>query len=127
MLDLVQKALNRVSPFMDRLLAKIGTPLAAFLLWLVTAVVGLIEIYIVREMLLRLAARIWGTQANRQAYGIAVSIGNGATFILAVLWIAVVIGGGEYHVKHLGKRKSWRLFARTIAVELAILILALFI
>ena len=48
-------------------------------------------------------------------------------FPLAILWLAMVVGGGEYHYKSFGQPRSWRLFARTIAVEVSIFALALFI
>ena len=46
---------------------------------------------------------------------------------LAFLWIAAVIGCGEYHYRRFGQPRSWRLFGWVIAVELSILVLALFI
>jgi hypothetical protein len=45
-------------------------------------------------------------------------------FISAMLWIALVIGGGEYHYRRIGQRSSWKLFGRTIAGQLSILILS---
>jgi hypothetical protein len=47
--------------------------------------------------------------------------------ILAVAWIGVAIGGAEYHYKRVGQPSSWKLFSRTLAVEISILVLALFV
>ena len=93
----------------------------ALILWIATAAVGLWEIVIVRGMLLRIYARFWSD------YWPAVNLGNWAVFILGAMWLVLVVGGGEYHYRRVGRRESWRLFGRTIAVEVAILILALFI
>jgi hypothetical protein len=107
---------------------KIGASLAAFLLWAASAVLGLWEIWIVREMMLRVYVRFWaGDKLSGNDYWLSVGLGNWLVFILAVVWIGVVIGGGEYHAKHVGQPKSWKLFARTIGVQVAILVLALFI
>nr|HID13925.1 hypothetical protein [Anaerolineae bacterium] len=86
-----------------------------------TAAVGLWEIVIVRGMLLRIYARFWSD------YWSAVNVGNWAVFVLGAAWLALAVGGGEYHYKRVGQHGSWRLFGWTIAAEVAILILALFV
>ena len=93
----------------------------ALILWVATAAVGLLEIVVVREMLFRIYARFWSS------YWPSVALGNWAMLVLGIVWIAFVIGGGEYHYKRVGQRSSWKLFGWTIAVEVAILVLALFI
>ena len=93
----------------------------ALILWIATAVVGLWEIVIVRGMLLRLYAYFGGE------YWPAVNMGNWIVFILGATWLVLVVGGGEYHYRRVGQRGSWRLFGWTIGVEIAILVLALFI
>jgi hypothetical protein len=109
-------------------LGKVGTALLAFVLWAVTSIVGLVEIYIIREMVLRVYSRFF---SDERAYGNdywgGVALGNCLVVVLAILWIGLAIGAGEYHYKHLGEPRSWRLFARVIAVEVSILVLALFI
>jgi len=109
-------------------LGKFGAGILAFVLWIVTGALGLVEIWIIRQMMLRVYARFFAEEAARgDVYWGSIALGNWLVFILAIVWIALVIGGGEYHVKYVGKPKSWRLFARTIAVQLSILFLALFI
>jgi hypothetical protein len=109
-------------------LGKFGAGILAFVLWIVTGALGLVEIWIARQMTLRVYARFFAEEAALgDVYWGSIALGNWLVFILAIVWIALVIGGGEYHVKYVGKPKSWRLFARTIAVQLSILVLALFI
>jgi hypothetical protein len=111
-----------------RRLGKTGAGVLAALLWLATAALGLFEIWLVREMVLRVYARFEsGGPAYGEAYWGGLAVGNWLVLVLGVVWIALVIGGGEYHAKHFGQRRSWRLFSRTLAVQLAILVLALFI
>jgi hypothetical protein len=49
------------------------------------------------------------------------AVGVWLTVPLSILWIAIVVGGGEYHYRHVGQRSSWRLFGLTIGFELLIL------
>ncbi len=109
-------------------LGKVGTALVAFVLWAVTSIVGLFEIYLVHEMVLGVYGRFF---ADERAYGTdywgGVALGNCLVVVLAIVWIGLAIGAGEYHYKHLGQPRSWRLFARVIAVEVSILVLRLFI
>jgi len=111
-----------------RQMGKIGSGVLALILWAATAALGLFEIWVVRKMALRVFARFFvDGSASQYDYWGGIALGNWVVFILAVVWIGLVIGGGEYHYKYVGQPKSWRLFARTSAVELSILVLALFI
>lgn len=93
----------------------------AFLLWLGTAAIGLYEIFVVREIFFQLFARF------SQDYWLAVALGAWGVMVLAAVWIAAFVGGGEYHYRHLGTRASWRLFGWTIGIELTILLVAFLI
>ena len=53
------------------------------------------------------------------------SAANWSVVVAALVW--VVIGGGEFHRRRVGQRSSWRLFGLTIAVEVVVLVLSLFI
>jgi len=109
-------------------MGKIGSGALAFILWAATAALGLFEIWVIHEMTLRVFARFFASgSVSEYDYWGGIALGNWVVFILAVVWIGLVIGGGEYHYKHVGQPRSWRLFARTITVELSILVLALFI
>jgi hypothetical protein len=102
-------------------LKQISAGVLALILWIVTAAVGLWEIVVVRQMLLRVYGR-FGSD-----YWVGVSLGNWVVLLLAFVWLAFVVGTGEYHRGHVGQRSSWKVFGWTIAVEVAILVLAFFI
>jgi len=46
---------------------------------------------------------------------------------MAILPIAIIIGGFEYQHRNMGKPEGWVMLARTLAVEIGILLLALYI
>ncbi len=98
-------------------------------LWLLTAILGVLSALAARAMVIRNYLRFFPTEAW------AASVGKGGlsllnilvSFTLAFFVIAVIIGGFEYHHRRGGTQKSWRLIAQTLAVELALLLLPLFI
>jgi hypothetical protein len=49
------------------------------------------------------------------------------SFPLGFLVIAIIIGGFEFHFRRAGTEESRWMFARTLAVEFGILLLALFL
>ena len=109
-------------------LRSVASGVLAFILWAGTAVLGLYEIILVREMLFRICTRLWSSSGGYgMDYWRAVALGNWAALPLAIVWIALVIGGGEYHYKRAGQRSSWKLFGWTITAELLILILPLLV
>lgn len=91
------------------------------LLWLLTAALGIWSIILIRDLILGNYVRF-------------VPGGDGAPLlntlllpVLALLWIGITLGGAEYHLKHVGEPGSWTFLSRVLAVELAILLLPLFI
>ncbi len=92
---------------------------AAVILWLVTAALGLADVYFVRELFFAVYARLAKDNAP------ALFWGDMLVVLAAVGFVAFLIASGEYHRKHVGERKSWRLFAWSLAVMLAIPIIAL--
>ncbi len=102
-------------------LKRIPAGLLAILLWIATCALGLLELYLLQEMVLRVYVR-FGSD-----YYSGVNIRNVVVLILALLYIAFAIGTGEYHYRRFGQRSSWRLFGWTIAVQLAILVLCYFV
>ncbi len=110
---------------------KLTTKAAAFVLWLVTAVGGLWQIGLVRDMLFRLMFRFQPAgRSGYEAFKLQQRVGALSiffVFLLGMIWIAVVIGGAEYHRRRIGRPESWRLFVRVLAVEFAIALLPLFI
>jgi hypothetical protein len=105
---------------------KIPAGILAVLLWIVTAILGLVDILAVRNIAQGIAARI-RSDTRGSSYWAYVNAGNWSVVVAAVIWIVVVVGSGEYHRVKVGQRSSWKLFGWTIAVEVAILILPLFL
>lgn len=100
----------------------------AFVLWAGTAAASLAAIPTVLDIALRVYAAFWGDYGFYGSdYRSALALRNFLVFPLALLCLAITGGGGEYHYKHFGRPRSWRLFARTIAVEVSIFVLALFV
>ena len=97
-------------------------------LWVFTSVLSFLEILTVRAMVLRIYSHFAVTYGfyGRQAFA-AQGLGSATLVVMGIACIAVAVGCGEYHLKHFGQPESWRLFERTIAAELAILVLPLFI
>ena len=105
-----------------------GLGVLAVALWVGTSVLIFLEILTVREIVLRVYAHFavtygfygrsyWGSQALSIA----------SLLVMAIVCIGVMIGCGEYHIRHFGDPKSWRLFGWTISAELSILVLAMFV
>jgi anti-sigma factor RsiW len=89
--------------------------LLALVLWIGTALVGLQVIVTVLDLVTWL---LFSGVSSRSA-----TLGPWVLIPLGIGWIALVIGGGEFHYEHLGEPSSWRLFAATICAEAFILIL----
>jgi hypothetical protein len=84
----------------------------AFVLWIGTAIVGLQVIVVILDLLLWLSSR-----------GFSVNLAVISIWPLGIAWIAMVVGGGEYHYERAGQRSSWRLFGWTVVIELLMLVL----
>ena len=109
-------------------LGRVGSGVLAVLLWLVAALLGLWEIVVVREMVLRIYSRLFvGERTSGHEYWGGVALGNWLVLILGVIWISVAIGLGEYTYRHLGEPGPWKWFGRVIGVQLALLVLAFII
>jgi hypothetical protein len=107
---------------------KVGVGMIAFTLWVALAIIGLLQINTIIEIVLRVYAGLWGDYGVYGSdYWGGVMLRNVLLIVLSLSWIAIFIGGGEYHAKRVGQPKSWKLFGRTIAVELSIFALALYI
>ena len=99
-------------------------------LWLITAVLGAFSFFAGRRMVMSTFSRFFslapagGAQTGRDAYSMMNIL---ISFPLAFLVIAIVIGGFEYHFRRAGTEASRWMFARTLAIETGILLLALFL
>jgi hypothetical protein len=111
---------------------KIPVGWLAALLWLASVALAMVEIVVVRELVMRFYALLvnWINPAA-QRYGpefwSALSLRNFVVLILALLVLIFAVATGEYHARRVGTRSSWKLFAWSFGVELAILLLAYFI
>lgn len=88
-------------------------------LWLASIALLIADIYFVRELFFVVYARFARDAA------VALLWGNVIVVAAAILVVGFIIASGEYHRKHHGKPGSWRLFAWTFGVGLAIPLLAL--
>jgi len=100
----------------------------AVALWVFTSVLSFLEILTVRAIVLRIYGHFAITYGfySRELRRAQV-LGMGTVVVMGILCLGVAIGCGEYHLKNFGQPQSWRLFSRTMAAEVAILVLALFI
>jgi hypothetical protein len=93
----------------------------AYSLWFVSAVLAVLTYLAGREMILRNYVRFF---PSGEAYFLVNSITSVA---MAILPIAIIIGGFEYQHRNMGKPQGWAMLARTFALEIGMLLLALFI
>ncbi|MCK4901414.1 MAG: hypothetical protein KAS38_21705 [Anaerolineales bacterium] len=97
--------------------------------WFLTAVLAVLSFLASREIIIRTYLRFFPWDAGR------VQTGQGGlpllniliSLPLAMLVIAIVIGGFEYQHRNMNEPQAWRLLARTLALEFGILLLALYI
>ena len=109
----------------DRILEAKPTPRViglAYGLWFVSVALGVLTYLAGREMIIRTYARFFPLGlGSLSLVNVVVSIA------MAILPIAIIIGGFEYQHRNMGKSEAWVMLARTFAVEVGILLLALFI
>jgi hypothetical protein len=104
----------------------LGLRLLAVGLWIVTSVLSFLLITGVLDLITRIYAAFWGgSRFYGDAYWGIVTLRQLLSLPLALLSIGVIIGSGEYHVRHFNEPSSWALFARILAVEVALLMLTL--
>jgi hypothetical protein len=85
--------------------------------WLFTAGLGLVEIYLSRQMVVR----IWGRFSTDVPT--ATLAGHVMVVIMALVWLTYVIIAGEVGLKRIANDGGWTIFAWAVAIELLILIL----
>jgi hypothetical protein len=101
---------------------KLVSKLLAAVLWLISIILGLVDIDLFYQIIVAIFARFWPTR-----YGLATLTAYVSVIVLAIVLIAVVIITSEFHYKHVGEPASWKLFAQTIGAELIIPVVAFFI
>jgi hypothetical protein len=103
------------------------TRVLAVLGWLITLLGGLLDIYVAQFIAISFYARflMGGKQfANPDEIALSNSIRIATVFVAAMIYVVFLIVTTEYHIKHFGKTGSWQLLAKTIAVELLIIVVA---
>jgi hypothetical protein len=93
---------------------QIAAAALAILLWLVTAAAAAVDLYALRQLYVTLYFRFGGTLEVAQATA------QFLVLVLALVWIAFVIGTAEYHQRHFGRPASWKLFGWSLAAEAVI-------
>ncbi len=97
-------------------------------LWATTVALTFFTIVTLLDVLMRVYAAFWAdggfySQATQTAIGIRQLL----LLPLGIIGVMITIGGAEYHREHFNTRASWRMFARTFAVQGGLLLLGLFI
>ena len=86
------------------------------ILWVISFILGLaaIEALVNLSQLAFMAGGMIGREASRASSGLVLLIGIG--------YLVVAIGTFEFHRKHYGEAKSWRLMAIVFFVEAALVL-----
>ena len=110
-----------------KLKTKSSQAIITAILWLLTVALGIVSFFSGRRILLNTYTRFFpGHLAPESRDGMSL-MNILVSFPLAILVIAIVIGGFEYHFRKVGTRDSRWLFAYTLAVEAGFLLLATFL
>ena len=106
---------------MDTFRTKVLPGALSVLLYLITLILGLWDVYLIREIFYIIYAQFSsaGSYTGFLLSGILILI-LGLTFIVFMFVTA------EFHRKHVGQSVSWKLYAQTISIEAIIPILAFF-
>lgn len=91
------------------------------IVWLALATFGLYDIYLGRQIVVKLVVTLTNELPS------ATLVGNIVVLILALVWLWYVIVGGEVNLKRIQQRKGWIWFGAGAVVELLILILYLLV
>jgi len=101
--------------------------LFVFALWIITAIVGLLEINTVLAIAVRVYAHFWGGFGFYSSTFAPNVIRQFLAIPLALVLIVAVIGSGEYTYRKFGEPGALKIFGWVIAVELSIIVLAFYI
>ena len=94
----------------------------AYGLWFVSAALAVLSYLAGREMILRSYVRFF--PLGEGSYSLINLI---VSMAMAILPIAIIIGGFEYQHRNMGKPQAWVMLARTFALEVGMLLLAFYI
>jgi len=99
-------------------------------LWLLTAVLGVIAALAGRRVILATYGRFFPGNLVEASENPLALMNILVTLPLAFLAIAIIIGGFEYHLggkRRAGSEESNWMFARTLAIEIGFLLMALYL
>ena len=57
----------------------------------------------------------------------AAALAQGATIVMAIFAIAIIVGGFEYHRKHVGEARSLKILGWTLGIQVFILAFGFFV
>jgi hypothetical protein len=104
--------------------------LTTYGMWLATAVLAGYQIALVPNIVISIYARLTvlfdQTTLTRSTFE-AAALGQGATIVMAIFAITIIIGGFEYHRKHVGETRSLKVLIWTLGIQLSILVLGFII
>lgn len=105
---------------MENFKIKILPAIYTVFLFLLTVVLGLWDIYLLREIFLVIYAQL--------SYDVALAstLSMVVVLILALVYIGFVFITAEYHRKHFAQPTSWKLFAQTLIIQALIPVIAFF-
>ena len=101
----------------------------AYGIWLLTAFLSVIVFTAGRSVIVRTYTRFfpWDARLIQEGQGGLSLINILISLPLAMLVIAIIIGGFEYQHRYKGTSQGWKMLARTLAVEVGVLLLALYL
>jgi hypothetical protein len=99
--------------------------LATYGMWLITAVLAVLQISVMRQIVLSIYTTI--VMINGENTGLktafqATALEQGVTIVMGILAIVIIIGGFEYHHRRVGDPKSLKILGWTLGVQSLILL-----
>jgi hypothetical protein len=107
---------------------KILQGLLTAVLWLATAGVGFLAFIAFQDIATTAAAFALTGSADLgvvETRGWITTTRNVSSIVGGLLWLSVVVGGMEYHFRHIGQRRSYRIFAWTLGIEAALIAISI--
>ena len=108
---------------------KIMHGLLATVLWLATAGLGFLAFIAIQDIATSAVAFALVDDTPEigvvETHGWITTTRNVSTIIGGLLWLSVVVGGMEYHFRRVGQRSSYRVFAWTLGIEAALVVINL--
>jgi hypothetical protein len=102
----------------------------SMLLWALTAYLAGYQIFLVRSIVVNLY--LWVLENISVPITVldrlsATGVGNIASLVMAIIAIAIVVGGFDYHWSHGGEARSFKLLSWTLIFQIALQALYIFI